>query len=118
MRAAIFEEAVAQGSSLRNLDCSCFDGVYVTPPPVEHRAKHGHFVLKHGHFPNQTRALPTQTRALPNQTRARSQVTEHVGAEYLDSLAVSRSADRGSDGCNESHLLQAHLLVDKVRVVV
>lgn len=30
LRAAIIEEATEQGSELRSLDCSCFDGVYVT----------------------------------------------------------------------------------------
>ena len=30
MIAAIVEEAVEQGSDLKNLDCSCFDGKYVT----------------------------------------------------------------------------------------
>ncbi|EOD18464.1 hypothetical protein EMIHUDRAFT_420443 [Emiliania huxleyi CCMP1516] len=30
LRASILEEAAAQGSSIRGLDCSCFDGKYVT----------------------------------------------------------------------------------------
>jgi len=58
LRAAIFEESTAQGGNLSDLDCSCFDGKYVTD----------------------------------------------VGNDYLESLAATRTANRGAE-TNTCHML-------------